>query len=344
MGSACEGKVRIGFVGLGHNAEGHIRAHRNDPRSEIVAVCDIWEDRARGMAERYGIPNWHTDDSIYERDDLDAISIHTPDHLHAQPFVKALSAGKHVFVEKPMGNSIEDLEMMVSAARSRPDLITMVGQILRFNPVFVRIHEIVSSGQIGEVFYMEADYIHNLKYQGEGRFNPAIEMNWYLSREIPMVGGGVHPFDLLRWFAGDVVEEATGYGNGKAFPEMKNNDCQAALFRFRKGAMAKVASVYGCVCPFGRLYNLMIYGTRGTINRDSICLSDDPEKYIPLGVELPQGHPYEPEDAHFIDCILGGKRPVVDAIEGANSAAPVILAAQSAALGRPVKVPVFGSM
>src|SRR5207302_2093394 len=126
------------------------------------------------------------DDAIYACDEIDAISIHTPDHLHAEPFVRALEAGKHVLVEKPMANDLPALERMVEAARRHPGRKVMVAQVLRFLPHAQRCFELVRGGEIGELVYMEGDYLHDLRVQGApDRFNPAIGMNWYLEREHP---------------------------------------------------------------------------------------------------------------------------------------------------------------
>ena len=322
--------VRIGFIGLGHNAEAHIAAHSANPRSRVIAVCDLSREKAARVAERFQVPYQFQDYSIVEREDIDAISIHTPDHLHAEPFIRAIEAGKHVFVEKPMGNSLVDLESMIAAVRRFPRQKVLVGQILRFNPVFAHVKEIINKADLGQVFYMEADYIHNLKYQGsQDRFNPDIRMNWYLEREIPMVGGGVHPLDLLRWFVREPIVEVTGLGNHFAFPEMKSQDCQVALFRFSGGAVAKVACSYGCVSPHESHYNLAVYGTRGTVSRTRICTESSPEEFRDMGVIPPKGHPYAPEVEHFLDCILNDVEPLIDAFDGANSAAACIVAAEA---------------
>lgn len=338
----ADGIVRMGFIGLGHNGMAHVAAHKLCPLSEVVAVCDYSEEKTKLASEKFGIPNRYHDYSMLERDDIDAVSIHTPDHLHAEPFVRALEAGKHVFVEKPMGNSLEDLERMVDAAQRHPKQKTMVGHILRFNPMFAHVKKLVTDGVLGELFYMECDYVHNLRSQGDpARFSPEIKMNWYLDKEIPMVGGGGHPFDLLRWYASEPVVEVTGYSNRKAFPAMVNDDCQICLFRFASGTIAKVAATYGCVAPYAYLNNLTVYGTRGTVNRDKICLDEGKEEYRDLGVSPIAGHPYDPEVMDFLSAILEDRPTLIDAYDGANSAAAVIVGAQAAAEGRPMKVPCY---
>lgn len=332
----------MGFIGLGHNGLAHIAAHKQSHRSEVVAVCDHSVEKTTAAAEQFGVPHQYQNYSILERDDIDAISIHTSDHLHAEPFIRSLDAGKHVFVEKPMGNSLDDLDRMIDAVRRHPKQKTLVGHILRFNAVFAHVKNLVQEEVLGDLFYMECDYIHNLKCQGDpARFNSNIGMNWYLEKEIPMVGGGGHPFDILKWYANEPVVEVTGYSNRKAFPEMVSDDCQVCLFRFASGTIAKVAASYGCIAPYAYLNNLTVYGTKGTVNRDKICLEGVPEEYRDMEVTPPHGHPYEPEVENFLSAIIEDKPTLIDAFDGASSAAAVIVGAQAAAQGKALPVPQY---
>ena len=93
--------------------------------------------------------------------------------------------------------------------------------------------------------------------------------------------------------------------------------------------MAKVACSYGCVSPYAFLNNVVVYGTRGTVSRNRICTESSPEEFRDLGVTYSGGHPYGPEVDHFLDCILNDSEPLIDAFDGANSAAACIVAAQA---------------
>jgi len=129
-------KLGVGIIGLGHNGEAHLRAYQSNPFTEVVAVCDLSEEKVQRLKEKYGIKYGYTNYRILERDDIEIISVNTPDHLHAEPFIKSLEAGKHTFVEKPMADDISDLKRMVETADKNPHLKTLVGHILRFNPLF----------------------------------------------------------------------------------------------------------------------------------------------------------------------------------------------------------------
>ena len=271
------------------------------------------------------------------------MSIHTGDPFHAEPFAAAVVHGKHVLVEKPLANTVAQVETMVAAARQgSPDLKLAVGYILRFNPVFEAIHDLCRSGRLGEIYYLEGDYIHNLLYQA-GQTDTRTGVNWYLEYERPIVGGGSHLLDLLRWFSGAHVVEVTGYSNHVAFPAMKQDDCQVALFRFDNGAVAKVAALYAPRMGMPSYNNLRIYGTKGTVDRDQVAISsgDDDVHPAPLPVtaERISGHPYDREIEDWLDAILYDRQPRCDLYDGANSTVATLIAAEAMHSGNPLTVP-----
>ncbi|MBI2303051.1 MAG: Gfo/Idh/MocA family oxidoreductase [Armatimonadetes bacterium] len=335
--------LRAGLVGCGHNGLAHARCYQRDARTELAAVCDLNEERRNRAAADLGATAYPTVAAMLEAADLDIVTVNTSDPFHVEPFVEACRAGCHVFVEKPMADSIAGLEAMVEAARANSGRQTLVGHILRFNPFFARVKELCESGALGELFYLEADYIHSLFVQAAAeRFNPALGMNWYTAREQPCIGGGIHPFDLLRWFAGANAVEVAGFDNRIAFPEMQCPDCQVFLARFETGAVAKVASAYGPVGPRPPVNHLSVYGTRGTVRDTDLWLGEGHDAEHQSLAELPlEGHPYEPEVDHFLTCILQDRPTISDAVDGANSAAACVRGAEAARLGKTLSVPQF---
>ncbi len=338
-----DGRLRVGLVGCGHNGLAHADCWRRHDDAELVAVCDLLASRREGAAHRFGVPGYERVEDLLAAESLDVVCVNTPDPFHVEPFVAALEAGCHVFVEKPMADTIAGLERMVAAAAARPAQRVLVGQVLRFNPFFGRVKELCDAGTLGRLFYLEADYLHNLFIQAEAaRYNAALGMNWYTEREAPAIGGGVHPLDLLRWFAGEPVTEVTGYANKLAFPAMQQPDCQVFLARFAGGAIAKVTSAYGPVGPRPPANHLSLYGTRGTIREYGLWLGEGHEaEYQDLSELDIAGHPYDGEVADLVSAIREGTPTRCGAADGANSAAVVIRAVESAALGRPLPVPTY---
>lgn len=106
-------KVRVAIIGCGGISRAHVNAHMAEPRSDVIYCVDVNEELAREKAEAIGC-KWHTD---YEAilDEVDAVDICTPVHLHAPMTIRAAEAGKHVMCEKIMARTIEEAETMIEA-------------------------------------------------------------------------------------------------------------------------------------------------------------------------------------------------------------------------------------
>ncbi len=338
--------IKVGFIGLGHNFIGHIEAHLRVGKSEIIALCDKNPERLDYASNRFGVKRvYRSADELCEQSDIEAVSIHTGDQYHAEPFVSAMKNGKHVFVEKPLGNTLEQVETMVSSARNADAKLKIaVGYILRFNPVFEAVHNLCQSGDLGQIFYMEGDYIHNLLYQAK-QTDTLTGVNWYLEYEKPLVGGGSHPLDLLCWFSGSQVVEAMGYSNRMGFPDMKEDDCQVALFKFKNGAIAKITASYAPRSGMASYYNLRLYGTKGTVERDQAAISKDDSDLHPefktIEADRISGHPYDREVENWLDSIRDDRKPRCDLFDGANSTIATIVAVDAMKAGKPLPVPIY---
>ena len=338
-------RIRVGIVGLGHNGMEHVRGHLALGKSEVVALCDRNEDRLRAAGAEFGVTALYTDGTFYAHPGMGAVSIHTGDNDHMQPFLNAVAAGKHVLIEKPLANTEEDVIAMVAAADAAdPRLKFQVGYILRFHPVFEAVHRASVDGSLGDIYYMEGDYIHNLLYQAAAT-DPITGRNWYLEEELPVVGGGSHPLDLLRWFSGKQIVRTWCYATHAAYPEMRNDDCQVALFGFEDGSIAKVASLYAPRCAMAPFYNVRLYGTNGTVDRDQIAISKSPEEVHPefarVDADPLTAHNYRDEIDDWLDAIAHDRPTRTGLHDGANSSIAALCAVRAAREGREVVVPVF---
>ncbi|MEK6900262.1 MAG: Gfo/Idh/MocA family oxidoreductase [Nanoarchaeota archaeon] len=338
-------KVKVGIIGLGHNGQQHAAAHIASDKSELVALCDKDGYRLHTVGDRLGITNLYQNyHEMIADQNVQAVSIHTPDGYHKEPFLSALGAGKHILIEKPLANTEEDLLEMVRASEKVPSLKIEVGYILRFNPVFGKVREVVRSKKLGKIFYMESDYIHNLKYKINAT-DPVTGKNWYLQDQIPMVSGGSHSLDILRWIKGEEPITVFSYSNHLAFPELSNDDSMVSIFKFHDGSLAKVVTLWAPECPKDPFYNLRIFGTKGTIERDQICV---PERNIsqnygfkPLEAQRIEGHPYGPEVDDWLTAIIEDGDTRTNLKDGANSTLAALCAVKSARDQKEVMIPFF---
>jgi UDP-N-acetylglucosamine 3-dehydrogenase len=323
-------QINVGVIGLGSNGRSFCDRYMTNSRTKLVAICDVDNERLTTCIEKYKVRGYSDYDILNNRD-MDLISIHTPDHLHKEAFVRAVESKHHVFVEKPMADTEKDLREMVSVAEQHPGKVYAVGHILRFDKYFSLIKKWIDSGILGDIFYMECDYIHDLRMQQHME-------NWKISKEIPMLGGGCHPLDLLRWYAGD-VDEVMSLSNHIAYPEMREDASMVSIFTFKSGCIGKVTSLYGNVGPSPHSYNLSVYGTKGTIVRDKVSFDGMEQEWMELPVDFDKTHDFMTEIDHLADCIFNKTEALVSPREGAKSSLAGLYAVLSAKEKKLIKVP-----
>ena len=304
--------------------------------ADIVAICDSNEENLRFAGERYGIPEdrWITDyNDIINNESIDVATVAIPDQQHVKVSCDLLRAGKHVLCEKPLALTREDIEEMVRVS-DECEAKFMVGQICRFTPAFEKAKELVSSGAIGDVYFIESEYAHDyMKLCDEWRADPARH---------GVIGGGCHAVDLIRWIVGD-PQEVFAYGTHMLLPMVSYDDATIAVMKFGENVMGKVFVSTGC--KRGYTMRTVIYGTKGTI----ICDNTSPTMTLFLtdeeGVVLPEqtidvvvnNHNAAKEFEVFADAIINDKPVMTDAREGAKTVAVCLAIVESAKTGKPVK-------
>jgi predicted dehydrogenase len=317
----------VGIIGAG-TGRAQAPGFLQDPRVAHVALCDIDPEKLSATAEAVGITDTTRDwQEFIVRDDIQVVSVASPDHLHADMAVAALDAGKHVLCEKPMTMNLDEARRVIQAVE-RSGRKFLVNNVLRFYPRFQFVKQLVESGELGTIYAAEGDYIHNtLALIRNGWRGP--------HRHSVATGGGVHLIDLLRWLVGE-VDEAMCYATyGVLAPdEAKSPDCMLAVLKFRNGAIAKSMTNMAAQRP--AIHNLILYGTKGVfVNGKPDGLLYRGERSEPETVTATYGPP-TPEAGHktvgakhLLDCIV---------YEGARSIAVCDAIYESFTTGSPAKV------
>ncbi len=286
--------------------------------AEIAAICDCDENNLHAAGERYGIPaeKQVTDYMEIVRDPrIQAVTVAVPDQLHRQLTCDLLRAGKHVLCEKPLALTREDTQAIIRAA-DESGRKCMVGQICRFTPAFEKAKEIIDSGEIGEIYFVESEYAHDYMYLCD---------TW---RSDPLrhgvIGGGCHAIDLLRWFAGD-PQEVFAYGMHKLLPQVSYDDATIAVLKFGENVAGKVFVSTGCKRDY--TMRTLVYGTKGTIICDNtsptmtlFTIGEDEMAHEPQTIEVDvNNHNAAREFDVFADAILNDTPVMTDAREGAKT-------------------------
>ena len=181
--------IRCAIIGLGGIGDTYSKMLLEEKPMDLVGSCDISAKARSNFSSKYpGLSVFDSVDCLLTGLDFEAALILTSDSGHADPFIKCLEAGKHVYVEKPVGNSVREIMGMVKAIDRHPELVASSGHILRYYPINREIKKMALAGEFGNIFYMEGDYIHNLICQADAeKNNEALGKNWYLEDEKAML-------------------------------------------------------------------------------------------------------------------------------------------------------------
>ena len=263
--------LKVGLVGAGGIANSHLPAYmEHTDRLQLTAVCDIVEDAATAYAKRTNVDAVYTDlDTMLREADIDAVDLCHRHDLHAPHAIAAAEAGKHVIVEKPMANSVQDCREMVEAA-DKSGVTLMVAQHLRYMRTAAAAKRLIEDGKLGEI---EAVRTHMVA-GGYGR----MDRRGHWMRDPKYAGGGVmmttqvHHIDLLRFYVGDVKRV---FGICKTLQPDKlpgAEDLVAATLEFANGAVGHVFAK-ASLSREGRSYCLM--GSEGTLFAELAVESDE---------------------------------------------------------------------
>jgi len=201
---ALQSPTRLGIVGAGAIVQvAHLPVLRKTRSVDLAALCDSDLAKARALAERSGIPNVYDDfEDLLQHEQLDAVLIATPNHLHESHILAALSAGLHVLVEKPLALSSAAAQRIIRAAEKRGRVV-MVGMTHRYRPDVQAVRSFVQAGELGEITSVRASW-HLAR--------PArAQLGWREKRSEAgggaMLDLGLTLLDLGIWLAGNPVPE-----------------------------------------------------------------------------------------------------------------------------------------
>ena len=332
-------RLRAGVIGLGVG-EQHVEAYEAHPDCEVTALCDFDAERLRDVAGRYPGRRLTTEATeLLDDPEIDVVSIASWDNFHHDQIRLAIENGKHVFAEKPLVLHEQHAREIHAALRERPGIQLSTNVPLRRSPRFMALRDRVAAGELGRLYYLEADYEY-------GRVHKIID-GWRgdLDFYSVVLGGGVHVIDLLLWLTGDRVIEVTAYGNRIATEGTKfgYDDLVAALLRFQSGVVAKVTCNFASVHP--HFHSLELWGTEGSfINGLDSAAIWKRSANGPVETPVHDAYPGVHKGAlinEFLDSILGrGASPV--ASDEVFDALSVCFAIDRSALrSEPVRVEPF---
>lgn len=331
----------VAIHGLGWVAGEHIKSYQKNPHCRIVALSGRTTERAAARAHEAGLVDIALYDSLeamLEDPNVDVVSLCTPPHCHAQETILAAQAGKHLLIEKAVANDPASLGAMRSAVR-QAGVRTVVSFVLHWNPQFIWIKRMLAEEALGDLFYAEVDYWHNIGPQ-------YAQYRWNVKKAIAgsvFLSAGCHAVDALRAFVKDEVVEVCAYGNKKN-PEYEYDTNVVGIVQFAGGAIGKVSASFDVRCPYA--FNIDLLGTKGTIRDNRIhaaAFFGGQTDWITVPTIRPDSgdvthHPFDGEIGHFLECIRTGTESFVNLEDAAKTHAVCFALDRSAAERRPVRL------
>ena len=298
----------IAVIGCGYWGKNHIRTLAE--LGALSAVADADASRAADYAGQFGVRAMEPD-AVFDDPSIDAIVFALPPHLHAPNALRAIAAGKHVLVEKPMALNVNDAEAIVSAAEAAGRIV-MTGHVLRFHPAFEALAEMTAEGAFGPIRYIHSHRV------GLGAFHAENDALWDIAP---------HDLSLILALAGEEPDSIRGEGSATlnhlsdfahlhlTFPSgIRSHVFTSRLNPYRERRLTvigeKAMAVFDDMAPWPQklaIYDHKVWEKDGGWHFETV---------EPRFVDIPDGMPLTRECEHFIDSITRGAAPRTPASEG----------------------------
>lgn len=325
----------VGVIGTGSISSMHLQSYMKHPEVNLVAVCDLNEERARQAADKYGATKVFTDyNELLADPEIDAVSICTWNNTHAEISIAALHAGKHVLVEKPLCRTVEEALRVQEAVKTSGKLL-QVGFVRRYDPNAQMLRQFADQGEFGELYFAKASAIRRLGNPG----------GWFSDIERsgggPLIDIGVHVIDLCWYMMGrpkPVSVSANTYkklGNrsnvrnlsfykAADYDAEKNTveDMANALIRFENGASLMIDVSFTLHAKENDT-SIKLYGDKGgfEVDPEVVVVSEKHDMIVNIYPQTDNkgfdfNSAFQSEVDHFIDSIKNGTTPISPVEDG----------------------------
>jgi myo-inositol 2-dehydrogenase/D-chiro-inositol 1-dehydrogenase len=331
-------KLKLGVIGTGRIGKVHIATLvQSVPQAEVVAIADVNQESANEVASAFAITSvFSSYMDVLNHPEVEAVVICSPTDTHAKYIVDAANAGKHIFCEKPVDLSLENIKGAIEAVK-KAGVKLMVGFNRRFDPNFLKIKQLVVEGKIGDP--------HILKITSRDPAPPPAKYS--------ATSGGmfldmtIHDFDMARYISGSEVTEVYAKTAVLVDPEIgKAGDIDTAVITlsFANGAIGVIDNSRKAV--YGYDQRVEIFGSKGMVCADNnfpenhrYYAGDGVHGSLPLNFFMDRYlEAYANEMKIFCDAVVNDKELPVSGSDGLMSVAIALAAKKSYIENRPVKL------
>jgi predicted dehydrogenase len=320
---------KVAFIGAGGIAGAHASNYKKIEGVELIAAADVHEAGLTKFKENQGVLRTYTDfkEMLAKETEVDAVSVCTPNGLHAANAIAALEAGKHVMVEKPMAMTTAECNAMVDAAKkAKKNLV--VGFQWRFDPRTQLIRSHVASGAFGKIMHVRCQALRRRGIPNWGVFGRKD-----LQGGGPMIDIGVHVIEMAHFamgspkpvaasgntwtYLGNKAMEATcGWPNWD-YKTYTVEDLAVGLIRFENGATLSIEASFAAHIEKD-VWNFTMMGEKGGANWENANVFHDQNGYMFNSAPsfIPKGDVFELKMRHFVDVCRDGKENTSDGTAG----------------------------
>ena len=316
-------RIKFGIIGVGRLGYEHAcNLATRIPQAELVAICDGNEAAAKKAADDLGVSAVYTDPKDLCNDpNVEAVAIVTNTASHVEMIRIAMDAGKHVFCEKPLAETVEKCKEAEAIIEAHPDLIFMLGFMRRFDHSYEIAKQKIEAGDIGDIILVRC-YSQDPRAIIEGTLAYA-----------PKSGGqfidmSIHDIDLIRWLTGSEPAKLWAIGGCYEFPQYKDwddGDNVSCLIQMKNNVMAYFFA--GRTAAHGSAVETEIVGTKGMLRIGATPTDSLLEVFSDHGVcrecyqdFVTRWHlAYIREMEVYCEAVLSGKQPTPNVYDGTNS-------------------------
>lgn len=308
--------MKILVVGCGSIGKRHIRNLISISAGEIIA-CDINEMKLDEVRKEFSIKVFSDIEEALNTNQFTAVFICTPPSYHVKQAFKFLKLGMHCFIEKPLSNSLEGIDDLMSVAESNKKAV-FIGYTIRFSPLLRKIKKMITDGEIGKILSLKASIGYYLPY-----WRPKEDYRkGYGAKQA--LGGGIvldasHEIDYIRYLAGE-VDEVFAICRKLSSLEIDTEDFAEITMRHRNGAYSQIHLDY---LQTNYRRSCEVIGDKGMFLWDvnervlkQYSMKDKEYHAFYEGLNANGNDLYLEEVRHFFRCIKGEEVPLVDINEG----------------------------
>jgi predicted dehydrogenase len=310
-------QVRVGIVGMGIG-KNNARGVQRNPRGEVVALCDLFEDRMEAFATEIDNPvkMYTSYAEMCRAPEIDAIFVGTPNQWHVPVALEAVRCGKHVLVTKPLADSEEAARTLVEAAESE-GVVNMMSLSTRFANDVAYLGDAIHKGELGDIYYARArsirrsgipDWSLGFIAEGGGAFR---DMGVHVLDSVWWLMGKPEPVGVVGVSGAKFGPRGQGYWNFRPqeeafYSQYAADDYAGGFIRFEEGLGLQVESFWASHQPSEM--QIELFGTEGGAQLRPLTLySTSNGAPRDTAIDLPEGPTaWDNLAGHFIDCILDG--------------------------------------